>query len=133
MRADCSAVRLRSFWNCASRHQGNPNDCARPEPPNASDKTTASHPARQVELIRKPLKSRLLERLRRATQGRLGVDNLLLGDGLGPKAYGLGREGALRVRSFLLSAYAPYGPTGPTRPAEARSSAPRRMELNSNL
>src|SRR5215813_3452552 len=81
MRADCSAVRLRSFWNCASRHQGNPNDCARPEPAKASDKTMASHPARQVELIRKPLKKLLLERLRRAARGRLGVDNLLLGRG----------------------------------------------------
>ena len=29
IRLDWSAERLRSFWNCASRHQGKPNDCAR--------------------------------------------------------------------------------------------------------
>src|SRR5262249_49253759 len=78
IRADWSADRLSSFWNWASRHQGNPNDCARPGTTDASDKTTTSHPARQVELIRKPLKKRLLQGLRRGRKGRLADDNLLL-------------------------------------------------------
>src|SRR6266436_5143628 len=57
IRADCSAERLKSLWNCASRHHGNPNDCVRPSVASTSEKTMASHAARQVGLILKPLKN----------------------------------------------------------------------------
>src|SRR5882762_11038680 len=78
IRADCSVERLRSFWNCASRHQGNPNNCARASVASTSEKTMASHAARQVGLIRKPLEKRLLLGLRQPSEARLAEDNLLL-------------------------------------------------------
>src|SRR5258706_15097063 len=81
IRADCSAERLRSFWNWASRHHGNPNDCARPSVASTSEKTMASHAARQVGPIRKPLKKRLLLELRRPPDACLSKDNLLLQSG----------------------------------------------------
>src|SRR5439155_4579519 len=66
-----------SFWNWASRHQGKPNDCARPSAASTSKKTMTSHAARHVELIRKPLINRLLTELRRRVIPRLAEDKLL--------------------------------------------------------
>src|SRR5690242_11189163 len=88
MRPDWSVVRLRSFWNCASRHQGKPNDCARASAVTASKKTMASHPAQRRKPIRKPLKKRLLTGLRRGWARRLAKDNLLRQHETGEGSYG---------------------------------------------
>src|SRR4051794_17188341 len=52
---DWSVERLRSFWNWGSRHQGNPNDCARASAVIASKKTVMRQLARRRRPIRKPL------------------------------------------------------------------------------
>src|SRR5437867_1756916 len=77
IREDCSAVRLSSFWNCASRHHGKPNDCPRTGAATArSSRATRSGP-RVVSLMRKPHKKLLLKRIRRAAQLYLSGDKFL--------------------------------------------------------
>src|SRR6266542_3594994 len=77
IREDCSAVRLSSFWNCASRHQGKPNDCARTGAATARSSRATRRQPRVVSLMRKPQKNLLLKRIRRAVQLYLTGDKFL--------------------------------------------------------
>src|SRR6266545_6253883 len=77
IREDCSPVRLSSFWNCASRHQGKPNPCPRTGAATAISSRAIRRRRRLVSLMRKPQKNLLLKRIRRAVQLYLSGDNFL--------------------------------------------------------
>src|SRR5438270_12180494 len=65
MRAHCSTVSPRSFWNCSDFHHAN-DDCAPSGAASASRRSPAASRRIEAGLMRKPLKNELLLEIRRS-------------------------------------------------------------------
>src|SRR5438132_13135699 len=89
MRAHCSAVSPRSFWNCSDFHHAN-DDCAPSGAASASRRNPAASRRLEAGLMRKPLKNELLLEIRRSLYKYFGETKFYeLRNGAGPAGTGV--------------------------------------------